>query len=188
MNWKRVPVFFLVISGLSLIPAGRLMAEGLEKSPYHIFLDYDFAVTMEVVEDGDMVTPILNIIAFSGGTWELSPPDLKVLNDDGVYASEFKFSIDTGGGSKPYITPYLQISGGDHFGFDLVGDLKDYKEPKLVSIRFGREWFTLEPVSLEEFEAVLGSLKFLDIRDPDLISSFEELDLRLMGSRGVTDD
>ncbi len=178
---------FCLALGVFVNPAA-LIAQELEKSAYHLFLDYDFAVTLEVVEDGKMVTPILNLIAFSGGTWEITPPDIRILNDKGAYASDIRFSIDTGDGSQPYVTTYLQINGGDYIGFDLVGDFRDYKEPKLARIRFGDEWFALDPVEEEAFEAFLNGLNLLDLRDPDLITAFEALDLPLMGSREVVDE
>ena len=175
----------MVLAGTLAVPG--LLAQDLEKSPYHVFLDYDFAVTLEVVEDGNMVTPILNMIAFSGGSWEISPADIKLLNDKGLYASEFRFSLDTGG-SQPYVTTFLKLSGGDYLGFDLVGDFGDYKEPKLARIRFGEEWFTLDPLDRDAFDTVINGLSLLDLSNPDLIRAFEKLDLRLLGSRELLDD
>lgn len=176
----------LVASLVGASSGPGLFAQELEKSSFHVFLDYDFAVTLEVVEDGNLVTPILNMIAFSGGTWEISPADIKLLNDKGLYASEFKFSLDTGG-SQPYVTTFLRLSGGDYLGFDLVGDFGDYREPKLARVRFGEEWFTLEPLEEDAFETVIKGLNLLDLTDPDLIRAFERLDLRLLGSRELLD-
>ena len=165
-----------------------LSAQGLEESPYHLFLDYDFAVTLEVVEDGKQVVPILNIIAFGGGSWEISPPDLKILNKKGIYAPDIRFSFDTGDGSQPYVSTYMKIMGGDFIGVDLIGDFKDYKEPTLVKIRIGNEWFDLEPVEADAFETVLNGLNLLDLGDPDLVTAFKKLELPILGSRTLIDE
>ncbi len=176
----------LVITGIFLL--SPLAAQDLDKSAYHLFLDFDFAITLEVVEDGKEVVPILNIIAFSGGTWELSPPDMKILNDKGRYAVDPRFSFDTGDSSKPYVSTYLKIEGGDFIGVDLIGDFKDYKEPKLIRMRIGDEWFHLEPVEKDAFESMLSGLDNLDLRDPDLVTAFDKLNLPLIGTRDLINE
>ena len=179
-------VLFFLAGGVFLTPS--LSAQDPEKSACHLFLDFDFAITLEVVADGSQVTPILNLIAFSGGSWEISASDLKILNDKGRYAVDPRFSIDTGDSAQPYVTTYLRIEGGDFLGCDLVGDFKDYKEPKLVRIKIGNEWFSLAPVDPDAFEKVLDSLDRLDLKDPDLVSAFEKLDLPFLGSRDSVDE
>ena len=165
-----------------------LSVQESESSSYHLFLDYDFAVTLEVLVDGKQVTPILNIIAFGGGSWEIFPPDVKILSEKGQYMTDFRFSFDTGDGSQPYVTTYLKIAGGEYVGVDLIGDFRDYKEPKLARIRIGNEWFDLKPVEPEAFDEVLNGLNQLDLRDPDLLTAFEKLGIPLIGSRILIDE
>ncbi len=184
-NIKSLLVLFLAV-GFFTHPA--LSAQELESSSYHLFLDYDFAITFEVVKDGKQVTPILNIIAFGGGSWEISPPDLKILNNKGIYVPDLRFSFDTGGGSQPYVSTYMKITGGDYVGVDLIGDFKDYKEPKLVRIRIGKEWFELTPVAPEAFDTVIEGLNQLDLRNPDLVTAFKELNLPIIGDRTLIDE
>ena len=112
-----------------------------------------------------------------------SSPDIKILNDKGLYAADPRFSIDTGDSDQPYVTTYVRIEGGNYLGCDLIGDFKDYKEPKLVRIRIGNEWFSLAPVEADAFETMMNGLNLLDLRDPDLVSAFEKLDLPFLGSR-----
>ncbi len=184
-NIKSLLVFFLA-AGFFTHPV--LSAQDLESSPYHLFLDYDFAITLEVVVDGKQVTPILNVIAFGGGSWEISPPDLKILNNKGIYATDLRFSFDIGDGSQPYVSTYMKITGGEYVGVDLIGDFKDYKEPKLVRIRIGKEWFDLEPVAPDAFDAVMEGLNQLDLKDPDLVTAFKRLDLPIIGNRDLVDE
>ena len=176
----------MAVAGIFLL--SPLTAQDLEKSAYHMFLDFDFAITVEVVKDGKMVVPILNIIAFSGGTWEISPPDVKILNDKGIYAPDIRFSFNTGDSDKPYVSTYLRIEGGDFIGVDLIGDFKDYEEPKLVRMRIGNEWFSLEPVEVDAFDAMLDGLNNLDFRDPDLVTAFEKQNLPLIGTRDLINE
>jgi len=180
---QKTTKLIVVMAVVGVFLLSPLAAQDLEKSAYHVFLDFDFAITMEVVKDGKMVVPILNIIAFSGGTWEISPPDVKILSGKGLYASDLRFSFDTGDSDKPYVSTYLRIEGGDFIGVDVIGELKDYEEPTLVRIRLGDEWFSLVPVEVDAFEAMLDGLNNIDLRDPDLVTAFDKQNLPLMGTR-----
>ncbi|MFH1964461.1 MAG: hypothetical protein ABIJ42_02865 [Acidobacteriota bacterium] len=185
---RNIKLFLVVFLAAGFFIHPVLSVQDMESSSYHLFLDYDFAVTLEVVEDGKQVTPILNIIAFGGGSWEISPPDVKILNKKGLYAADIRFSFDTGDGSLPYVSTYMKIGGGEYIGVDLIGDFKDYREPKLARIRIGNEWLDLKPVGPEAFDTVLNGLNLLDLRDPDLVTTFEKLDLPLIGSRVLIDE
>lgn len=185
---RNIKLFLAVFLAAGFFTHPVLSVQDMESSSYHVFLDFDFAITLEVVEDGKQVTPILNIIAFGGGSWEISPPDVKILNKKGLYAADIRFSFDTGDDSLPYVTTYMKIVGGEYVGVDLIGDFKDYKEPRLARIRIGNEWFDLKPVERDAFETMLNGLNLLDLRDPDLVTAFEKLDLPLIGSRVLIDE
>jgi hypothetical protein len=185
---RNIKIFLIVILAAGLFTPPALSAQEMETSSYFLFLDYDFAITLEIVADGKQVTPILNIIAFGGGSWEISPPEIKILNKKGIYAADFRFSFDTGDNSQPYISSYLKVVGGEYVGVDLIGDFKDYREPRLSRIRIGDEWFNLKPVEPDAFDTVMNGLNLLDLRDPDLVTAFKKLELPLIGSRDLIDE
>jgi len=127
---KLICALVLVFAQLPLLAQAENEAKKIERSRCHCFIDYENIWTFEMVEnqDGQRV-PILNIITFTAGQWEMKPAQVHVLNAKSREAKIDKFSIDTGIAEEPYNTGSLKVLGNGFIGLDLLGKFDDYGEP-----------------------------------------------------------
>jgi hypothetical protein len=155
-----------------------------ESSACHIFIDYQFIWTLEVVKNvSGKPVPILNIITFPKGQWDLRPTNIHIFNERRQEAEIEKFSIDTGVPDEPYIVRYLKVHGDSFIGMDLVGDFENFETPAKVTIELGDSDFTLVPVDRLEFENLAQRIDQINYDSPDIRQDFEVLQIPFKGKR-----
>jgi hypothetical protein len=154
------------------------------KSACHVFIDHQFIWTLEVtrLRSGEP-GPILNIITFVDGQWDLRPRNIRLVAPGGREAEIEKFSIDTGVIEDPYYLQYLKVQGDSFIGLDLLGDFEGFEELAEVSIDLGNNRFILEPIDCLEFENVVRQINQVNFDSPDLRQDYEVLGLNLRGRR-----
>lgn len=169
----------LFASGLR---AGQLPSP--EVSACHVFIDYEFIWTLEIVQaNGVNPTPILNIITFADGEWDLRPEQIHLAKSMRQEAEVERFSIDTGIPGEPYVVQYLKVQGESFIGLDLKGDFEGFGELREVSIDLGNNRFILEPIDCLAFEALAQRINQVNFDSPDLHQDYEVLKIELMGKR-----
>ncbi len=149
----------------------------------HVFIDHQFIWTLEVVKSASGPAPILNIITFVKGQWDLRPRDIHLVNPAGRKAEVEKFSIDTGVIEDPYLLQYLKVHGDSFIGLDLLGDFRDFETLAEVSIDLGESRFILEPMDCLEFENVVQQINQINYDSPDIRQDYEVLRIELRGRR-----
>jgi hypothetical protein len=153
-------------------------------SACHVFIDHQFIWTLEVVKSASGApSPILNIITFLEGQWDLRPKDIHLINGAGREAEVEKFSIDTGVVEDPYLLRYLKVHGDSFIGLDLLGDFRGFETLAEVSIDLGDSRFILEPVDCLEFENVVHQINQINYDTPDIRQDYEVLRIELKGRR-----
>jgi hypothetical protein len=156
----------------------------LDGSRCHVFIDYDFIWTLEMVKPGDgSAVPILNIITFGEGEWDFRPEHIHIMKDRRREAQIDRFSIDTGVPGEPYGVPYLKVLGDSFIGMDLIGDFQGFEEPRQISIDLGNNRFTLEPVDCLEYENIAHRINQVNFETPDIHQDYEILGIETMGKR-----
>ena len=121
--------------------------ESLDTSRCHVFIDYQFIWTLEMVgAEGETTVPVVNIVTFAKGQWDLRPEQVHLFADRKREAEIERFSIDTGVAGEPYIVQYLKVLGDSFIGMDLVGDFRGFEKLSQVHIDLDKNRFTLEPV------------------------------------------
>ncbi len=174
--------FFLILLLSNSLWATQLPPP--ELSACHAFIDYDFIWTLEVTAGaGGSPIPILNIITFSNGEWDLRPEQIHLDKSRRREAEVEKFSIDTGVPGEPYVVQYLKVHGESFIGLDLKGDFEGYSELKEVSIDLGNNRFILERIDCLAFEALAQRINQVNFESPDLHQDYEVLKIELMGKR-----
>jgi hypothetical protein len=173
----------LFISLFSLSPSSQPTVEPIESSLCLAFVDYDFIWTLETVRSGSSVTPILNGVCLSAGEWELSPDQIRLLDDQGRELSVQEFSLDSGDPANPFLSTYVKLRGGDAMGVDLVGDFSTVDSLKQMSIEIGKDRFILYPMDCNEFEVLLDKVSRLEFGSSNLVTAYQTLNLRLFGER-----
>jgi hypothetical protein len=184
MKTLLIPLLFI---SLSAPVAGQTPETAkLEPSRCHIFIDYQNIWTLEMVEGskGGRV-PILNIITFTKGEWELRPQQIHIHNKRGREARIERFSIDTGIADEPYLTPVLRVLAFSFIGVDLVGQFKDYEEPHRVTIDLGDDRFELVPVPCLEYDTLAEKINGLNFESPDIREDFAVLKLEPRGRKSA---
>lgn len=172
--------FVTALTVLSAQPARK----PLESSACHIFIDYQFIWTLEVVKNvSGKPVPILNIITFPKGQWDLRPTNIHIFNNRRQEAEIERFSIDTGVPEEPYVLRYLKVHGDSFIGMDLVGDFENFETPTRVTIELGDNNFTLEPVDRLEFETLAQRIDQINYDSPDIRQDFEVLKIPFKGKR-----
>jgi hypothetical protein len=149
-----------------------------------VFIDYQFIWTLEMVKrpGGDSV-PVLNIITFKDGEWDLRPEQVHLEDRRRREIEVEKFSIDTGVPGEPYVVQYMKVHGESFIGLDLKGDFGGLHELKEVSIDLGNDRFILEPVDCLAFEGIAHKINQVNFESPDLHQDYEVLEIELRGRR-----
>lgn len=154
-------------------------------SACHIFIDYQFIWTVEVIQDpaASQPIPILNIITLVEGQWDLRPSDIHLINTSGEEAEIDRFAVDTGVPGEPYHLHYLKVLGSSFIGMDLLGDFRGFSELSEVMIDLGESRFRLEPIDCLDFESTAHAINQINYESPDIRQDFEVLKIDLMGRR-----
>ena len=153
-------------------------------SACHIFIDHQFIWTLEVTRTaGGSAAPILNIITFVEGQWDLRPTQIHLVNEQKREAEIEKFSIDTGIIEDPYFLRYLKVQGDSFIGLDLLGDFEGFETLRQVSIELGDNRFILEPVDCLDFERIAHQINQINYDSPDIRQDYEVLEIPLRGRR-----
>lgn len=177
----NLTLLFLLFGGVA---QGTPNPVSVQESGCHIFIDYQFIWTLEIVSNpsGGPI-PILNIITFDKGEWDFRPDQIHILSDAGTEAQVNRFSIDTGVPGEPYIVHYLKVLGNSFIGMDLKGDFEGYDQVKEVSIELGDTRFVLEPIDCLEYENVAQKINLINYESPNIREDFEVLKIEFMGKR-----
>lgn len=152
-------------------------------SACHVFIDYHFIWTLEVVQGaGGDPAPILNIITLRDGQWDLRPSNVHLLNEHGEEAEIERFIPDTGAPDAPQLF-YLKVRGNSFIGLDLSGDFTQFQRLKEVSIELGDSRFILEPLDCLEFESVAHQINQINYDSPDIRQDYSVLGILVRGRR-----
>lgn len=194
----RVPLSFRGTLGpaavLGALVTGAALAASTSPSPQvspegtccHVFIDYQFIWTLEMVPDSTgHPTPVLNIITLVEGEWDFRPRDIHIRNAAGREARVERFAVDTGVPGEPFFTPYLKVHGDSFIGIDLVGDFSAFAEPASVIIDLDRFRFRLQPVDRLEFENIVQQVSQINLESPDIRDDYRILGIDLRGRREV---
>ncbi len=155
-----------------------------KSSACHVFIDNQFIWTLEVTRTASgNSAPILNIITFIEGQWDLRPSQIHLINDHKGEAEIEKFSIDTGIIEDPYYLRYLKVQGDSFIGLDLLGDFEGFETLRQVTIELGDSRFTLEPVDCLDFETIAQQINQINFDSPDIRQDYEVLHIEHRGRR-----
>jgi hypothetical protein len=155
-----------------------------DSSACHVFIDHQFIWTLEVTRTaGGNPAPILNIITFMEGQWDLRPIQIHLVNEQKREAEIEKFSIDTGIIEDPYYLRYLKVQGDSFIGLDLLGEFDGFETLRQVSIELGDNRFLLEAVDCLEFERIAQQINQINYDSPDIRQDYEVLGIPLRGRR-----
>jgi hypothetical protein len=153
-------------------------------SACHVFIDYQFVWTLEVIrQPSGKAVPILNIVTFPKGQWDLRPTNIHILNNRREEAEIEKFSIDTGVPDEPYDLRYLKVHGDSFIGMDLIGDFQGFETPSKVTIELGDNNFDLEPIDCLEFENLVQLIDQINYESPDIRQDYDVLKIPFKGKR-----
>jgi len=183
---KRILFASLVIMSPLLLMAQAEQKKPLDQSRCHCFVDYENIWTFEMVQsqDGKRV-PILNVITFTPGQWELRPTQVHILNKKNKEARVEKFSMDTGIADEPYISPTLKVLGNGFIGVDLIGNYDDFGEPTKVAIDLGEQRFDLQPMDCLEFEMLAEQINKINFDSPKVKEDFDVLKIEPKGTKAA---
>lgn len=158
----------------------------LDQSRCHCFVDYENIWTFEMVQsqEGKRV-PILNIITFTPGQWELRPTQIHIRNKNNKEARVEKFSIDTGIAEEPYMSSTLKVLGNGFIGVDLMGNYDDFGEPTKVMIDLGDQRFDLQPMDCLEFEMLAEQINKINFDSPKVKDDFDILKIEPIGTKAA---
>ena len=177
----NLTLFFLFLGGVA---QGTPNPAAMQGSGCHLFIDYQFLWTLEIVSNpGGGPIPILNIITFDTGEWDFRPVQIHILSNTGTEAKVERFSIDTGVPGEPYIVHYLKVLGNSFIGMDLKGDFEGYDQVKEVSIELGDTRFVLEPIDCLEYENVAQKINLINYESPNIREDYEVLKIEFKGKR-----
>jgi hypothetical protein len=181
---RKLGITMLAFLAAVAVVSAQPGSKPLESSACHIFIDYHFIWTLEVIENvSGKPVPILNIITFPKGQWDLRPTNIHIFNSRRQEAEIEKFSIDTGVPDEPYIVRYLKVHGDSFIGMDLIGDFSNFETPTKVVIELGDNDFTLEPVDRLEFENLAQRIDQINYDSPDIRQDYDVLKIPLKGKR-----
>lgn len=178
-NWT------ILLLGL-LLAQPLLMAQSPERVPSrcHIFIDRQFIWTLEMVGGADQGhVPVMNIITFVEGEWDMRPPQVHLLDPTGREAEIDKFSVDTGVPGEPHIVRYLKVHGNSFIGIDLLGEYEGFTELETVSIDLGDARFVLDPIDCLEYETMVQRVSQINLETPDIRQDFSILGIPFKGQR-----
>ena len=176
---KKVLLLVLLIS----TNAFAQLTEG-QKSRCHVFIDYQFIWTLEMVSgENDLPVPVLNIVTFAKGQWDLRPDQIHLHANRRREAEIKRFAIDTGVASNPYVVRYLKVRGESFIGMDLLGKFHGFEELSQVLIDLDENRFILEPVDCFQYETIVSKINQINFDSPDLRQDYSVLKLSLQGKR-----
>jgi len=177
----------LLLAGSAQVGAQAAALQALEtpaESACHLFIDYRFIWTLEIIiQPNKSPVPILNIITFTDGEWDLRPNQIHLVSKTGAEAEVERFSIDTGVPGDPYVVHYLKVLGNSFIGMDLLGDFRGFDQVKEASIELGDTQFILEAVDCLEFENIAYRINQVNYDSPDIRQDFEVLKIEFKGKR-----
>ena len=181
----RTSVFFTC---LALVWAPSVLAQDapkkVEQSRCHCFIDYENIWTFEMVQSqGGKRVPILNIITFTPGEWDLKPSQIHIMNGKNKEARIQKFSMDTGIPEEPYLSSSLEVRGNGFIGLDLIGDFDEFGEPSRVMIDLGENRFELKPMDCMEFDMLAEQINKVNVDSPKVKDDFDVLKLEQLGAK-----
>jgi hypothetical protein len=187
MNKALLLVFFL--SWGTNVPLGK--AQDLaqqpakpEKSRCHVFIDYQFIWTLEMVQgESEAAIPVVNIVTFTKGQWDLRPEQVHLFADRRREAKIKRFSIDTGVAGEPYVVQYMKVLGESFIGIDLIGEFQGFEELSKVYFDLGDNRFLLEPIDCFQYETLVGKINQVNFDSPDLRQDYSVLKVSLYGKR-----
>ena len=164
--------------------AGQQLKKQVDLSSCHAFIDYENIWTIEIVrtQSADAV-PILNIITFTPGEWDLRPNQVHVFDTEGSEAEVKRFSIDTGVADDPYDTKYLKVLGNSFIGIDLLGEFEGFQESPRVAIDLGHLRFELKPLDCNWFERIAEQINKINFNSPHIQEDFEILRIEHLGNK-----
>jgi hypothetical protein len=155
-----------------------------EKSRCHVFIDYQFIWTLEMVQgDGGTTIPVVNIVTFLKGQWDLRPEQVHLFANRRREAKIKRFSIDTGVAGDPYIVQYMKVIGDSFIGMDLVGEFEGFEELSQVYFDLAEYRFMLEPIDCFQFETLVGKINQINFDSPNLRQDYSVLKISLRGKR-----
>ena len=180
----------LVIAAALLSPlwisAQSIPGRAPESSACHVFLDDQNIWTLETLEEPDGTTvPILNIITFSPGTWDLRPRDVHLYSQENEEATVEKFSMDTGVPGDPYLMEYLAVKGNSFIGLDLLGTFAGFAEPARVVIDLGEDRFQLQALDCMDFNALAEKIDRVNFDSPNIWEDYEVLQIEFLGEKSL---
>jgi len=183
---KRIVLASVVLMSPLLLIAQPEQKKPLDQSRCHCFIDYENIWTFEMVQsqDGKRV-PILNIITFTPGQWELRPNQIHILNKKNKEARVEKFSMDTGIAEEPYMSNMLKVLGNGFIGVDLIGNYDEFGEPSKVSIDLGEQRFDLQPMDCLEFEMLAEQINKINFDSPKVKDDFDILKIETKGTKAA---
>ena len=163
--------------------AGQQLKKSVDASSCHAFIDYENIWTIEIVRTQSDVVPILNIITFTPGEWDLRTDQLHVFDKEGSEAEVKRFSIDTGVADDPYNTKYLKVLGNSFIGVDLLGKFEGFEESPQVAIDLGHLRFELKPLDCMSFERIAEQINKINFNSPNIQEDFEILRIEHVGRK-----
>ena len=181
------PMQKLFLSFLLFLASGWVSGQSLEKpspqsSRCHVFIDDQNIWTVEILEDpGGAIVPILNIITFSPGRWDLRPRQIYIYNQESQEAEVEAFSMDTG--SEPIRMQYLNVLGHSFIGLDLLGQFDDFTEPTRIAIDLGEDRFQLEPLDCIDYDGLAAKIDKINLESPNLWEDFDVLQIEFLGEK-----
>ena len=179
--WRLTLVALLLVSGM-VQAFGQVAA--LQQSRCHVFIDYDFIWTLEIIHSpGKKPVPILNIITFSEEQDDFRPEQVHLFSAAGKEAKIDRFSIETGVEGEPYLTTYLKLQGSSFIGMDLEGKFDGFEEVSKVVIDVGDDRFNLQPIDCLDFETLAQKINQVNFDSPQIREDFEVLKIELYGKR-----
>ena len=159
-------------------------AEPAEASACHAFVDYENIWTIELIRSQDEnITPILNIVTFTKGEWDLRPDQIHIFNRKGKEARIKRFAMDTGVPGDAYKSNYLKVLGNSFVGVDLEGKLKDFPTSPRVTIDLAHYRFELQPLDCEAFDNLAHRINKINFNSPDIREDFDLIKIPHLGRR-----
>ena len=153
-------------------------------SACQVFIDYDNIWTIELIRTRKAgVIPILNIITFTKGEWDLRPDQIHIFNRKGEEARVKGFSMDTGVVGDAYKTNYLKVLGNSFIGVDLDGKFKDFSQPSRIAIDLAHHRYEFKSLECKDFENLAERINKINFNSPDIREDFDLIKLPQLGRR-----
>ena len=158
--------------------------ESATASACHAFVDFENIWTVELIRSrDDKITPILNIVTFTKGEWDLRPDQIHIFNGKGKEARIKRFAMDTGVPGDAYKSNYLKVLGNSFIGVDLEGKLKDFPSSPRVTIDLAHHRYELQPLDCEAFDNLANRINKINFNSPDIREDFDLIKIPHLGRR-----